>query len=108
WFKLANHVKMIDSSTLSLFSFQRAFFVERFSSYHVRHLRVKTFLLKLVFFSRVLSSFLATRNNLSHSKIEYKSFFARFSKKLNGLWKPEAISPIFSRLKLIAPYIRRQ
>ncbi|MCM3431469.1 hypothetical protein, partial [Brevibacillus invocatus] len=40
--KLANHF-MIDSSTLSLFSFQRAFFVERFISYHVRYLGVKIF-----------------------------------------------------------------
>jgi len=37
---------MIDSSTLSLFSFQRAFFVERFTSYHVHHLRVKNFFIE--------------------------------------------------------------
>ncbi|WP_213025717.1 hypothetical protein, partial [Brevibacillus reuszeri] len=40
--KLANHL-MIDSLTLSLFSFQRAFFVERFTSYHVHFVRVKSF-----------------------------------------------------------------
>jgi len=34
---------MIDSSTLSLFSFQRAFFVERLLLYHVRRVRVKIF-----------------------------------------------------------------
>ncbi|WP_309480304.1 hypothetical protein, partial [Brevibacillus agri] len=43
--KLAN-LLMIDSSTLSLFSFQRAFFVERFTSYHVRCLRVKNFFIE--------------------------------------------------------------
>ncbi|MED2253458.1 hypothetical protein P4V49_02130, partial [Brevibacillus parabrevis] len=46
--KLANHL-MIDSSTLSLFSFQRAFFVERFISYHVRCLRVKKFFVESCF-----------------------------------------------------------
>ncbi|MED4754730.1 hypothetical protein, partial [Brevibacillus choshinensis] len=54
--KLANHL-MIDSSTLSLFSFQRAFFVERFIPYHVRYVRVKIFFLaKFAIFSHVLSS----------------------------------------------------
>ncbi|MFG0239215.1 hypothetical protein, partial [Brevibacillus porteri] len=43
--KLANHL-MIDSLTLSLFSFQRAFFVERFTSYHVRYSRVKKFFIE--------------------------------------------------------------
>ncbi|MCM3143781.1 hypothetical protein, partial [Brevibacillus sp. MER 51] len=50
--KLANHL-MIDSLTLSLFSFQRAFFVERFTSYHVRYLRVKKFFIE----SRFLFSY---------------------------------------------------
>ncbi|MGG1206457.1 hypothetical protein, partial [Brevibacillus formosus] len=50
--KLANHL-MIDSLTLSLFSFQRAFFVERFISYHARCLRVKKFFIE----SRFLFSY---------------------------------------------------
>ncbi|MGK5510774.1 hypothetical protein, partial [Brevibacillus formosus] len=50
--KLANHL-MIDSLTLSLFSFQRAFFVEHFTSYHVHYLRVKKFFIE----SRFLFSY---------------------------------------------------
>ncbi|WP_208715188.1 hypothetical protein, partial [Brevibacillus parabrevis] len=48
WFKAGKSL-MIDSSTLSLFSFQRAFFVERFTSYHVRYLRVKKFFVESCF-----------------------------------------------------------
>ncbi|MFJ9501552.1 hypothetical protein, partial [Brevibacillus centrosporus] len=55
--KLANHF-MIDSSTLSLFSFQRAFFVHRpeatFLIYHISNQEIKWFfqILSLPFFRR--------------------------------------------------------